>query len=284
MTIVKTILTEGSITHLTVDTGDSSSPEGKVITKQGPIALIIGTTRDFLDAELETRALSYYVDETSEQTRNIVLQAAERFANPHSQDDAAIEAALLPWLAFDEWLALSPVRKVSIPFYRQVVDPIANMPVRYRRDLVEMVPGLIKASALIHQANRQVVDGVIEATPEDYELIRLMVNDFLHRVQGDTATPSMNRLLTLIYERMPDEIRQGKGALTISQPDLALDLGITQQAVGYQLNKLVEKGYLVNTQQIPKRPARLKLGPEFSSKALSEDNSVLLSSQALGLK
>ena len=281
--LVKTILTEGSITHLTVDTGDSRSPEGKVITKQGPIALIIGTTKDKLDHELETRALSYYVDETAEQTRNIVLQAATRFSNIKSQDDVVIDAALTVWLAFDEWLALSPVRKVSIPFYTKVVEPIAHMPVRYRRDLVEMVPALIKASALIHQSSRSVVDGVIQATPEDYEHVRPMVNEFLTCVQGDSATPSMVRLLTAIYELMSPQVREGKEALSISQPELARKLGITQQAITYQLSKLIEKGYLVNTQFMPKRPAKLKLGTEFNLQAITQQVSILLAAEALEL-
>ena len=281
--LVKTILTEGSITHLTVDTGDSRSPEGKVITKQGPIALIIGTTRDKLDHELETRALSYYVDESSKQTRDIVLQAATRFANTKSQDHTVIDTELALWLAFDEWLALSPVRKVAIPFYTKVVEPITQMPVRYRRDLVEMVPGLIKASALIHQANRLVIDGVIQATAEDYEHVRPMVNEFLGRVQGDAATPSMMRLLTIIHERMSADVRDGNGYLIISQPELAKELGITQQAISYQLTMLIEKGYLVNCQLMPKKPAKLKLGAEFNLQAITQQALILLSAEALEL-
>jgi hypothetical protein len=280
--LVKTILTEGSITHLTVDTGDSRSPEGRVITKEGPIALILGTVRDYLDAELETRALSYYVDESHEQTRNIVLQAAARFADKQSQDEAIIEQALEQWLAFDEWLALSPIYKVAIPFYTQVIEPIEHMPVRYRRDLVEMVPGLIKASALIHQANRKVVDGVIEATREDYEHVRVMVNDFLYRVQADTLTPKMNQLLLIIYKKMPHEGQNIRG-LTIKQSDLAMELGITQQAVSYNLNKLIEKGYLINVQEFQRKPPQLKLGPEFNEQLMNADKSILLSAEKLGL-
>lgn len=280
--LVKTVLTEGRITHLTVDT-EGSSPEGRVITKEGPISLIVGTIRDYMDSELETRVLSIYVDESSDQTRHIVLKAAERLADASTQDREAITTQLIPWQAFDEWVALSPTRKVIIPFYQAVVTPIQHMPIRFRRDLVEMVPALIKALALIHQSKRKVVDGVIHATIDDYEEVRPMVNEFLFRMQTDGNTPSQNKLLKLIYDQMPETVRQGHGSLKINQSEISLALGIKQQSVAYHMNKLIENGYLVNKQLVPKRPAMLSLGPAFNLATINTENCILQSASALGL-
>jgi DNA-binding MarR family transcriptional regulator len=127
-----------------------------------------------------------------------------------------------------------------------------------------------------------VVDGVIEATREDYEHVRVMVNDFLYRVQADTLTPKMNQLLLIIYKKMPHEGQNIRG-LTIKQSDLAMELGITQQAVSYNLNKLIEKGYLINVQQFQRKPPQLKLGPEFNEQLMNADKSILLSAEKLGL-
>ena len=93
----------------------------------------------------------------------------------------------------------------------------------------------------------------------------------------------MVRLLTAIYELMSPQVREGKEALSISQPELARKLGITQQAITYQLSKLIEKGYLVNTQFMPKRPAKLKLGTEFNLQAITQQVSILLAAEALEL-
>jgi biotin operon repressor len=128
-----------------------------------------------------------------------------------------------------------------------------------------------------------VIDGVIQATAEDYEHVRPMVNEFLGRVQGDAATPSMMRLLTIIHERMSADVRDGNGYLIISQPELAKELGITQQAISYQLTMLIEKGYLINGQQTPKKPAKLKLGAEFNLQTITQQALILLSAEALEL-
>ena len=74
-----------------------------------------------------------------------------------------------------------------------------------------------------------------------------------------------------IFELMPQDVREGKGSLSISTREIGKSLGIPQKTVLFQINKCIEHGYLKNVEMIPKRAMKLKLGADFDLGKIQPD-------------
>ena len=81
------------------------------ITKHGPVAFLVTTTRNALHPENETRMLSLEVNDSEEQTRRVLQKVAE----VEGYNLTPTEADLKPWHDFQRWLAAGECR-VTIPF------------------------------------------------------------------------------------------------------------------------------------------------------------------------
>ena len=81
----------------------------------------------------------------------------------------------------------------------------------------------------------------------------------------------INAVSSTVYDLMPEDVRNGKRALTISSRKIATALGIPRQTISYQLNKAIDRGYLKNVQMLPGRPTKLKLGADFDPKKIQPD-------------
>jgi hypothetical protein len=84
LTVIRTLLSEGPVSHGTVD-GDSKRTARR-IDKDGPTGLLVTTTAAFVDSELETRCLSIATDDTPAQTRR-VFQVLAELENDDLPDD-----------------------------------------------------------------------------------------------------------------------------------------------------------------------------------------------------
>jgi hypothetical protein len=69
LALLRTLLSEGRVVHGTVTT--EGKPKALRIEKAGPTALLMTTTKAYVDEELETRMLSVHSDDTPEQTRRV---------------------------------------------------------------------------------------------------------------------------------------------------------------------------------------------------------------------
>ena len=150
--LLRTLISEGRIVHQTTveDPGSHTGRRVERIVREGPITLVITTTGE-LHAENETRMLSFYISESQEQTRGVIDSLAARAAGI-----AGAPADLAPWHDLQRWIALGP-NDVIIPFAPQIAAKIPPRMVRFRRD-VDALFSFIKASAILHQAQRKIDD------------------------------------------------------------------------------------------------------------------------------
>jgi hypothetical protein len=269
---LRTLISEGYIKYETVEKNEFGELEARVIEKQGPTNLILTTTASNIHHENETRMISVYPDESEEQTRAVMGRIANAYAG--TDTSAEVEAELERWHKFHNWLSAGEHR-VVIPFYPQVVEAITHAPVRFRRDITQL-GSLIETSALLHQATREVdEDGRVVATLADYSLAREAILQSLNISAADAIEPRSVSILTYVHAELVRVDPEGKKPTRISSGRLAKALGIPDRTARYQLNKLIDAGYLANTEQLPKRPMRLRLGADFYPEMLGAGASVL---------
>jgi hypothetical protein len=132
----------------------------------GPASFIQATTRRLLHPENETRLLFLNMDESPEQTREILLRQAMEAANGRSY---------VPVDFYIEWHGLMRTytrSRILIPFAPQLAPHFPADRVRSRRDFPKLL-GLIEASAFIHQHRRGTnSDGSVCASAEDYKIAK----------------------------------------------------------------------------------------------------------------
>lgn len=166
--LLRSLLSEGKLKYETVEK-TSEGLEPRLIERDGPTGLIITTTKMRLHPENETRLFSLHVEDTNEQTRSILAALAE-------ERDAEPDFTI--WHALQDWLTAG-TNKVTIPYAKALANEVPPVAVRLRRDFSAILR-LIKAHALLHQAQRQkTADGSVIATFTDYAVIRNLVHDYV---------------------------------------------------------------------------------------------------------
>ena len=194
--LVRSLISEGRIVHQTT-VEDPNSPTGRRverIVREGPISLILTTTGE-LHAENETRMLSFQISESHDQTRAVIANLALR-----ATGTAAVRDDLSVWHEFQQWIALGP-RDAVIPFAQQITAGIPPLMVRFRRDVGSLF-SFIKASAILHQAQRQVdAQGRVVATVADYELAYPIFSKVMAQSSGKSVPDNVREVVKLIAER-----------------------------------------------------------------------------------
>ncbi|MBM3302316.1 MAG: hypothetical protein FJY85_20485, partial [Deltaproteobacteria bacterium] len=164
--LIRSLLSEGCISYETVE----KTPLGlraRHIEREGPTGLLTTTTAGYLHPENETRLVSVAADDSSEQTKRILLEQAR-------EDLPVVDLA--PWIALQQWLE-GEVHGVTIPYASYLAHYIPPVAVRLRRDFPTLL-ALIKAHAILHQVNRgRNGDGEIIASNEDYASVCALVRD-----------------------------------------------------------------------------------------------------------
>ncbi|MFA5922598.1 MAG: hypothetical protein WC856_15130 [Methylococcaceae bacterium] len=264
--MVKTILSEHELNHRVVETNPITGEKRTInIHKEGPIGLFAGTTRDFTDPEIETRVLSAYVNESQDQTKAILAESALSKANPISVSDSTVLRVLDTWHKFDEWIEMHPTHMVAIPYFLSVIEALEHMPVRFRRDIPHGLSGLIKASALMHCAAREVSEEeYVIATLDDYENAREAIEVCLSLAANPGETPACTMVLNWVIKKVQALTPTDKGILKAASRDIAQDLGLHQSTVTRHINTLIKSNQLKNMETNKGKPYRLLLGPEIA--------------------
>ncbi len=166
--LIRSLLSEGRLRYETVEkTSEGLKP--RLIEREGPTGLLVTTTAVKLHPENETRLLSLTVNDTREQTRDVLVALAE-------EDGEAPD--LKPWQALQEWLETAE-HDVHIPYARVLAGLVPPVAVRLRRDFPAVL-NLIRAHAVLHQATRARDERArIVASIEDYAAVRRLVADLV---------------------------------------------------------------------------------------------------------
>ena len=265
--LVRTLLSEGRIVHQTT-VEDPDSPTGRRvvrIVREGPIALVVTTTGE-LHAENETRMLSWYVGQSHEQTAAVMAGLAA-----HATGVVVAPADLSAWHDFQRWIALGPNDAV-IPFAQQIAAEIKPLMVRFRRDVGSLFT-FIKASALLHQAQRQVdAHGRVVATVADYELAYPIFCKVMAQSSGKGVPDNVREVVKLVAERVSAAATKptkgkfqrtaaaGPGAeVVISSEQIGTATGIGKSAAYRAVLTALDLGFLANNETRRGKPFRLVL-------------------------
>ncbi|MGO8923513.1 MAG: hypothetical protein ACLQF4_11310 [Xanthobacteraceae bacterium] len=265
--LVRTLISEGQIVHQTT-VEDPNSPTGRRverIVRNGPIALITTTTGE-LYSENETRMLSWHIHEDRDQTAAVMAGLADRAAGV-----VAAPTDLATWHDLQHWIALGPNDAV-IPFARQIATAIQPLMVRFRRDVGSLF-SFIKASALLHQAQRQMdAQGRVVATVADYALAYPIFSKVMAESSGKAVPENVRLVVKLITERAGAiatkptgmrfqrvEVAGHASEVTISREQIGTAIGIGKWAAYRAVNTAIDLGFLVNNETRERKPFRLVL-------------------------
>jgi phage/plasmid primase-like uncharacterized protein len=244
-----------------------------LIEKHGPVAFVVTTTRNQLNAENETRMLSLELDDSEEQTRAVV----EKIALVEGLN-RKLTTNLKPWHDYQRWLAAG-VTLVQVPYAPVLSRLIKNTKsVRLRRDWGQLLRA-IKAHALMHRAHRKLnnKDGVIIANIEDYAVIRKLMAELLATAVNvkvrKAVRETVERLAKLFVTPWLGDKRDNQGATVREIADaLKLDMNTAWR----RLRAAEHAGLVVNVEEHEKRLGRYRITGE----KLSKDTGSLLPTTA----
>lgn len=244
--LMRSLLSEGRVRYETVE----SIPQGirpRLIEREGPTGLIMTTTSVKLHPENETHLLSLTVTDTQDQTRSVIRALAKRKKE---------EADLALWLALQEWLAGPEAeRRVEIPYAEDLAELVPPVAVRLRRDFGAVL-NLVRAHAVLHQANRKRdEEGRIIADLDDYAAIRELVADLV--AEGVEATvPKTLRETVEAAKRL----LEGSEGEPITTAAVAQELKLDKSAALRRVRAAMDRGHLKNLEDRKGRPARIVSG------------------------
>jgi hypothetical protein len=245
LALLRTLLSEGHVVHGTVTS--EGRPTAVRITKAGPTALLMTTTRSYIDEELETRMLSVGSDDTPEQTRRVFDVYADLEENV--EDGVDLER----WHELQRWLEAGE-RRVVIPYVRRLGRLMPTGATRLRRDFVSMLC-LVRAHALLHRATRQTDErGRIVATLDDYDAVRSLVGALI--AEGVEAGVSLGVRQTV--EAARTVLDDGRTFATPKQIQDAL--GVGRSATYDRIRAALKAGYLADESREDERGMKLVVG------------------------
>ncbi len=258
--LLRTLLSEGRLRYETVEkTKDGLRP--RLIERDGPTGLIVTTTLARLHPENETRLLTVTVNDSPAQSRAVLraLARAARTSGPPERgrsDGTSGRVDVRPWHALQEWLA-NGERRVVVPFATRLAELIPPVAVRLRRDFQAVIT-LIKAHALLHQANRDIdANGAVVATVVDYAAVRDLVAGLVSEGVDASVPPAVRETVEAVAFLPGLDAEGGTG---VSIKAIARKLGLDQSAAWRRVQVAITAGYLRNLETRPRQPARIVLG------------------------
>ena len=233
--IIRQAMSEGRVNRLTVGKDESGRWGGKKLEVKITASIITTTTETALHRENQTRVFDLWIDESQEQTRQVLRAQARRAAGGvHLKD---VEEELEIWR---EALGQLQPSEVVVPYACDLAEAFPTIHLRMRRDY-DRVLTLIKVSAMLHQEQRgRSPDGRVIASLEDYEVVYPLIQSVLE--------PSMQGLnaIALQLSDLRDELAQ-RGSGWVKRIDLETEAGkrriATRNTVHKWCKQLYDLGY-----------------------------------------
>jgi hypothetical protein len=271
-TLLRGLIWDGQVTHMAVNKSKGGGNALQKNTVEGPTGLITTTTKTEMHPENQSRMLCLHVTVSSERTGRIMALQGECAAG---HTNASVNYA--DFHAFEAWLH-DQSHDVVIPFMPVLVRLLYTGDTQMTRNTV-MLKQLTKASAIVHQRSRNIVDGVIEATLDDYRIVYDLAADVFAAAISESVPEdvqaAVNAYVSIATHRPeakdgvpPKLVRNKLGwsgtAITRATQD-AVDRGYLENAEPYarRLNKVVPTG-----EALP-QPRRILPTPEELEEAIN---------------
>jgi len=255
---IKTLISSQKLsiaaTRTDAKTGKFSVEEYSV---SGPVVVMVSTTNpDALDDETKQRFLVLTIDETPEQTKNILQ--AQRIKNSAQWYQSTMDSESLARLHHNMQRLLKPL---TVTFPEELKFTWPNSRLQMRREQGKFF-SLIKAIVLLHQYQRKVVtvtraDGVklstVQATQKDVDLA-LELGRLVFARNVDDVSPTGRTLLVEAVKMVQEKYESTRNSnpktdLTLSdipftRKELREETGWSETQVRRNLDQLVELGYV----------------------------------------
>jgi len=216
--VIRTLISEGKASYTFTEKQEDGSLKAVTSTLYGPVSFITTTIMDNLESQLEDRMFSVHPDESSEQTRRIMMMTSMVQAGlAGTVDELNMEA----WRVFHG--NLEPV-KVVIPFAVDIVKVMTSKPDDYpiaARRAISRVFSVIKAIAAFHQGLRNVDEqGRLIAEMADYWMALQIVQQAYAESMGGN---NQNHALRMAYikENGPVQYRELEPVWNVSKPAIS---------------------------------------------------------------
>ena len=175
---IRTLQSEGKLKiQVTVKNPETGQFEAQTIEKEGPTGFVTTTTASLIHAENDTRNISMFPDQSSEQTSRVYESVDSRYLGiqPISNNE------LKPWHHAQLYLEQMPV---YIPFAKSFRKYFPNHIVRTRRDYGHFL-AIVETVAFLHQKQRENIElhgeKHIRATLVDAYIAKVIVEDSLSK-------------------------------------------------------------------------------------------------------
>lgn len=242
---IRTLQSEGKLKiQVTVKNPDTGQFEAQTIEKEGPTGFVTTTTASFIHSENDTRNISMFPDQSSEQTSRVYESVDSRYLGiqPINSNE------LLPWHHAQILLEKLPV---YIPFAKSFRKYFPNYIVRTRRDYSHFL-AIVETVAFLHQKQRSRVDlngtTYIRASLADAHIAKVIVEDSLSKSIFELPEKTIEVIKTakiLIEEVKKDKFdnRSDENKMTFTISKLAKKLSWDGDTVRKWAKPALKKGY-----------------------------------------
>jgi hypothetical protein len=215
------------------------------IDKPGPTGFITTTTQSQIFDENETRIFSLYINESQEQTTQIVAKLGSQY---ESGTYEVAESEIEPWRNIQRVLKPMPVQ---IPYAGWLAKHIPTKKVRVRRDF-ERVLVSISVCALLHQYQRPHVElnglVVLQASVADYIIVReLLEGTLLKTVTGSSPkTAQLVKIINEVYAEKAQNISSETEEIDycVSMTDILKKVEMARRTIYRWLRPAVNHGFV----------------------------------------
>lgn len=223
---IRLAISEGQLKLLVTNKNAQGQLEAEEVNVPAENMCFISTTTKLsLHQEMETRVIDLYTDESERQTKEILkAEADEVDSEPAQTRRRLVQAALYQLQILD----------AGIPFASLLSECFPTGKVRARRDFPKLL-SLIRASALLHQRQREVVGGKVLASIEDYRVAKEIADVIIAQTLKDLS-PQEEQILDIIRAMQDEEVTVRKLYKNVT--------GITNQRLKNIVGQLREKGFI----------------------------------------
>ncbi len=234
---IRTLQSEGKLKiQVTVKNPETGQFEAQTIEKEGPTGFVTTTTASFIHAENDTRNISMFPDQSSEQTSRVYESVDSRYLGTKSISDNELK----PWRHAQLVLEQIPVH---IPYVRSFRKYFPQNIIRTRRDYGHFL-AIVETVAFLHQKQREIIElngqKYIRAIIADAYIAKIIVEESLSK--SIYELPEKTVEVIEIARELIAESDDKDETFTITQ--LSKRLGWDRDTVAKWMKPASKKGYL----------------------------------------
>jgi hypothetical protein len=247
--VLRPLLSKGSASHKTVDTGEEGSSTARNLNVEGPVTLTIPTVRNKLDGQLQTRLLVIELEDFENRVAEHSAKVSDTMLLSYAAKDHTSTLAL--WKAALE--KLTEVRRVGITSrpddFRFRSNKVAHGARLWRNFL-----SLMLTNAWLEQRNREVIElengeRAVVVDAEDYRVAYEVFAGACVR-SGVNISENHRKILNAVYQLQQAEKTSAVRGKGYSYRQIGEKAGCSHEAVRQQKTFLVtSKGFLYEPEQ-----------------------------------